>query len=348
MSKKKRRQLCLLLVILAAAVVLLAAVLLYNRYLAAREAAAGADTISTGLAAEPVQLSWTGAGGSVALVQDGEGNWSWAEDESFPLDSSLVQSIVSALADPAQREIELADSLEAYGLEEPAWTLTTVDGEGNEAQLLIGNSFTEAGADTGESTEYYYAMVPGSETLLILDTTLADQLTGTVLELADTSPLEAIEESQVTSLTIQGAQESVLTVQSETVEDEEGSEETEYHWYSGDTDVTDSALLTSLTGELLDPAFTSMAYWKPDEAALAACGLDAPITATVAYTDGDGKAAVRTLSIGSLDEEGSSYYCTADGGESVYLIRAASLADTVTVAASGFNAAAESAGAEEA
>ncbi len=341
MSKKKRRQLCLLLGCLAAAVLILVAVLLYNRYLAAQEAAAEADTISTGLAAEPVQISWTGAEGSVTLVQDGEDNWSWAEDDGFPLDSSLVQSIVSALADPAQREIELADSLEAYGLEEPAWTLTTVDSEGNEAQLLIGNAFTE------ESTEYYYAMVPGSETLLILDTTLASQLTGTVLELADTDPLEAIDESQVASLTIQGAQESVLTVQSETVEDEEGNEETEYYWYSGDTDVTDSTLLTSLTGELLDPAFTSMAYWKPDEATLAACGLDAPVTVTVQYTDEDGNAAVLTLSIGSLDEEGSYYYCTADGGESVYLIRATSLADTITVAASGFNAAAESAESEE-
>lgn len=210
-----------------------------------------------------------------------------------------------------------------------------MDSEGSQLQLLIGNSFTEG------SEEYYYAMRSGGDTILILDTTLVGQLTETINDLADTSPLDSIDESQVTSLTIQGAQESSFTVQSETVEDEEGNEETEYHWYNNGTDVTSSTLLSSITEEALDSTFISLAYWKPDEATLAACGLDTPITATVIYTDDDGNAAHQTLSIGGLDENGSYYYCSADGGQSVYLIGAASLTDIITVANSGFDAAQE-------
>lgn len=337
MSKKKQRQLLLLLGCLAAAVLILVAVLLYNRHLAAQEAAAESDSISIGLSTEPTEVRWTSATGTVALVQDGEGNWTWAEDADFPLNTTTVQAIVTALSNPAQREIEIADSLEAYGLAEPSITLETVDSEGSQLQLLIGNSFTEG------SEEYYYAMRSGGDTILILDTTLVGQLTETINDLADTSPLDSIDESQVTSLTIQGAQESSFTVQSETVEDEEGNKETEYHWYNNGTDVTSSTLLSSITEEALDPTFISLAYWKPDEATLAACGLDTPITATVIYTDDDGNAAHQTLSIGGLDENGSYYYCSADGGQSVYLIGAASLTDIITVANSGFDAAQEAA-----
>lgn len=342
MSKKKRRQLYLLLGGLAAVLLLLLLVLLYNRHQAALEAAAEADTISTGLATDPVEVRWTSRSGTtVDLTQDGEGDWIWAEDADFPLSASMAQAIVSALSNPALREIEVADSLEAYGLAEPAITLETVDGAGSQAQLLIGNSFTQ------EDETCYYAMAPGGDRVLILDSTLVEQLAENVNDLADLYLLDSIAESQVSSLTIQGGQTTTLTVQSETVENDDGGEETEYHWYCGNTDVTGSTLLSSVTGEALDPSFSSLAYWKPDAATLAACGLDAPITATVTYTDRDGNAAAQTLSIGGLEEGGSYYYCSPDGGQSVYRIGAASLTDIITVANAGFDAAAERLAAEE-
>ena len=96
--------------------------------------------------------------------------------------------------------------------------------------------------------------------------------------------------------------------------------------------------LGSLRAELLKNPFTAMADWKPDDAALVRYGLDQPITVTVNYTDSDGSAAARTLLIGSLTGEGSNYYCSPDGGKSVYLVGAASLTDTASVAASGFEA----------
>ena len=109
----------------------------------------------------------------------------------------------------------------------------------------------------------------------------------------------------------------------------------------GDTDVTDASLLGSLRAELLKNSFTDMADWKPDDAALVRYGLDQPITVTVDYTDSEGNAASRTLLIGSLTGEGSNYYCSPDGGQSVYLVGAASLTDAVAVAASGFDPTAE-------
>ena len=336
MSKKKQRQLLFLLGGLVAVLIILAIVLLYNRHLANQEAAAEGDTISTGLATDPTELTWSDGTNTVELVQDEAGNWVWAEDGDFPLNTSLVQSIVSGLANPALREIEIADALEAYGLEDSPLTLETVDSEGNTAQLNIGNSFTDT-----DDTECYYATVPGSDSILILDSSLVDQLTDTIYDLADTSPMDTVEESQVTDATIQGAQTTSFTVQAQTVENDDGEEETEYHWYCGDTDVTDSSLLKQVTSQILGPTFTSLAYWKPDQATLEACGLNAPITVTVNYTDDDGNAATQTLTIGGLDESGSYYYCSADGGQSVYLTGAASVTDIITVATSGFDVTAE-------
>lgn len=342
MSKKKQHQLFLLLGGLAAVLVILALVLLYNRHLAAQEAAKEEDSIYTGLSTDPTEVKWTDGTNTVDLVQDEEGNWVWAEDAEFPLNTSVVQSIVSGLSNPALREMEMADTLESYGLAEGALTLETVDSEGNTNQLLIGSSFT----DTEDET-CYYATVPDSDTILILDSSLVDQLTETVNELADTSPLDTVEESQVTDVTIQGPQVSSFTVQAETVENEDGEEETEYHWYCGDTDVTDSSLLSQLTSQVLSSSFTSLAYWKPDGTTLETCGLTDPITVTINYTDDDGNAATQTLSIGNLDENGSYYYCSPDGGQSVYLAGAAGLTDIITVANAGFDAAAEMAEAAE-
>lgn len=338
MSKKKQRQLFLLLGGLVIVLILLALVLLYNRHLAAQEAASAGDTVTTGLATAPTELKWSDGTNTVDLVQDADGNWVWAEDAEFPLNTSTVQSIVSGLANPALREMEAADSLEAYGLGEGARTLETVDSEGNTSQLLIGSAFT----DTDDET-CYYAKDPDSDTILILDASLVEQLTDTVYDLADTSPMDTVEESQVTAATIQGAQTTSFTVQAQTVENDDGEEETEYHWYCGDTDVTDSSLLSQVTSQMLSPSFTSLAYWKPDGATLEACGFDAPITVTVGYTDNDGNAATQTLTIGGLDESGSYYYCSPDGGQSVYLAGAAGVTDLITVANSGFDVAAETA-----
>lgn len=338
MSKKKQRQLFLLLGGLVVVLILLALVLLYNRQQAAQEAASAGDTVTTGLATDPTELKWSDGTNTVDLVQDAEGNWVWAEDAEFPLNTSTVQSIVSGLANPALREMEAADSLEAYGLGEEARTLETVDSEGNTSQLLIGSAFT----DTDDET-CYYAKVPDSDTILILDSSLVDQLTDTVYDLADTSPMDTVEESQVTAATIQGAQTTAFTVEAQTVTNDDGEEETEYHWYCDGTDVTDSSLLSQVTSQLLSPSFTSLAYWKPDQATLEACGFDTPITVIVNYTDNDGNAATQTLTIGALDDSGSYYYCSPDGGQSVYLAGAAGVTDLITVANSGFDVAAETA-----
>lgn len=339
MSKKKRRQLVWLLIALGAVVVLLLCVVLFNRYQSAKEAEETANSqISTGLAAEPSELRWNQNGTDVDLVCDSDGNWSWAEDSAFPLNASLVQSITSALKNPAVQELDMADTPEAYGLAEPSATVETVDADGNTARLSFGGSFTDT-ADDGTSETHYYAQLEGSDKVLVLDDTLVSQLTDSIYDLADTAVLPTLKQDQVTSLTISGTQTTTFTVQAVETE-EDGETTTEYHWYVDGNDVTDSTLLSNLKAEVLKCPFTAMSDWAPDDAALVRYGLDQPITVTVNYTDEDGSAATQTLSIGSLTGEGSDYYCSANGGQGVYLAGEASLSNTVAVADSGFDAAA--------
>ena len=87
---------------LCSAVLLLLCVVLFNRHPGCqRNCRCRGDQISTGLSDDPVRLSWSQNGSTVELVCDSDRNWSWAEDSEFPLNASLVQSLTSALKNPA-------------------------------------------------------------------------------------------------------------------------------------------------------------------------------------------------------------------------------------------------------
>ena len=192
----------------------------------------------------------------------------------------------------------MADTAEAYGLAEPSASVETVEADGTTARLLIGGSFTETDSD-GSSETYYYAQREGSDKVLQLDAALVSQLTDSIYDLAQTSQFETLSTDQVTSLTINGSVTTSFTVQAVDVETDDGETETEYHWYCGDTDVTDTSLLGSLRAELLKKSLHRHGRLEAGRRRTGTLWSDQPITVTVNYTDSDGIAAARTLLIGS-------------------------------------------------
>lgn len=126
--------------------------------------------------------------GSAAIgFEKGENGWYWIDDETMVLDQDLVQGIVDDLAYiSAVRELEGADELEAYGLDDPRYRVTIADDEGNEVNVYIGDA-------TGDN---YYATVDETGVVYTVSSTIADSFKWdiTVLEVVEEETEESTDE----------------------------------------------------------------------------------------------------------------------------------------------------------
>lgn len=322
--KKKTRQMLLLLGLLAAAIVALLLVKLVNHLSEQRsQAETEANTTYITLPSAPDTVSWQADDAMLTLTKDGNGSWIWSEDAAFPLSTTLTENLTNTLTDlSTQTSFSPEDTLSAYGLDTPSYSVTVSSGSESKT-ILFGGSFS----DDGDS--YYYAKLADDDTIYVLDSTIPSALVSSIYDLADCAPIVSITETDITSVTIQGATDT--TLQQQATEDEDGNSAAA--WTLNGTDVTEETLTSSLVSELLNPTFTSMADWKPDADTLSSYGLTAPTAqVTVSCSGSDGY----TLAIGTETSDGSSYYATTDNGNSIYLISASKINDLLDVAANGF------------
>ena len=74
-----------------------------------------------------------------SLVKE-DGTWYDKDDKDFPLAQSYPEQMEKTLGKlEAERKLENGDSLEAYGLKEPEYTVVLTDQDGNETTLYFGN-----------------------------------------------------------------------------------------------------------------------------------------------------------------------------------------------------------------
>lgn len=357
MSKKKQKQLFLMLGILAAMAILLTAGILLNRWNTKRQEKAEDEATPRVVTMESVSaMTLKNGDASLSFAKDDDGNWYWADDADFPLDTSTLTSLESLAEDyKAEKELEISDTLEAYGLADSTQSLTLTDDDGSSTTILLGGA-------TGEN---YYAMVEGGDTIFTVGTTLADSLSKSLYDMAELASYPALSEDIIQSVQVSGAQDETFTVQAVEVEsgdagdssaassassdtetdaaDASSSAEaevtTEYHWLRNGTDITDDSALTTFRTEVDSIAVSGLAYYKPDDAQRAACGLSSPTAVlTVVYTGDDGDV-TSTLTIGGQDEESGSYYCTLDTDPNeIWLISSDAVENTLSIAAQGYDA----------
>ena len=92
------------------------------------------------------QLSWTYEGSTVTLTKDENSNWSYPDDEAFPLDASYPDAMVQALKEvSATKTIESPENLADYGLEEAACAISVTAGDST-YELRIGDETGLGGA----------------------------------------------------------------------------------------------------------------------------------------------------------------------------------------------------------
>lgn len=114
-----------------------------------------------------------------------EDGWVCTDDKEMELEQSYPDGIAESFGQlTASRKMEQIDALKDYGLEEPAYTVTLQPKDGEEVQLLIGNS-------TGEE---YYLQVKGEEDVVYTISSTAVSALDHSLE--DMEKTEAEEETE--------------------------------------------------------------------------------------------------------------------------------------------------------
>ena len=263
----------------------------------------------------------------------------WSDDPEFPLDDTTVTSIVEAIQSlKPQQTITDGDTLDAYGLDQPSATLTATDAEtGETLKLTFGKATTDG-------TSYYMLMNDAESPVYIVADTLYNYLSTPIYDMCVLPALPVLTENTINSLTIQGTVETTLTAsRSEDTDTGDGDENEEttssVTWTSGETNVTDNETLQSLLDELGGLYFTKCADYKPSAEAVELCGFTAPTAVlTASYVTDSGTEGTLTLTIGTKNVDGDSYYARMDDDTTIYLISASTVSTLVSVASAGLSA----------
>lgn len=347
---KKKRQLRILLILLAVAVALLTATMLWSRYRTAQETAEQeASVIHVDLVEKPTALRYCNGTDTLSFEKKGD-SWSSTDQPDFPLDSDTIESLVETLTSlTAEREVDIVDDLDAYGLKSPKQWVEVTDQEGNCAVLYLGKA----------SGENYFAQKKDGNKIYTVSADLKEELDENLYDRASLAKLPTLSSSNLNQVTLTGKPISRLEIKAEAVESEDdsttadgsgsvtedGSSSTEdqepameYHWYlTGEVDVTEEAYLSQLRSELTSLSFDSLAAFQPK--ALKEYGLDDPIaTVNMTYQE-DGRKKTVTLELGkTTTEDGTEYrYAILDGNqEEVYRIASSKVEQILAGAQKGY------------
>lgn len=240
---------------------------------------------------------------------EADGTWNYSDSE-FPLDSSLIETIAAEFLElTASREISDADTMESYGLAEPAYEIVFTDADGNEESFQIGNAVDSE----------YYVMVNNDDSVIYTCTFTA--LSYLDYELNDFALIEDISElwsSNPVSYYFTDGTDSVLL--ENTTEEDTDTEE-----WNVTKNIDDTFLATDNIDSVestLGFAYEGLAAYAVSDDELAACGLDSPLFTLVIKYEGDDSECETTVYVGNYDEANDMYYAMSTESDDVFYITA--------------------------
>ena len=229
-----------------------------------------------------------------------EDSWKWVDNESFPLDVSYVEEILTALdtmsvtLTPVTPAVEPADS----GLDEPDRYMTVTVGE-EITTLRFGDQ-----KDDGQ----WYMAIDGQEGTYLVADEFVQRMDRSVYSMAVLPTLPELTDENLTVITLRsGAEDKAVRLT-----------KTDEGWFRENRQVTEQ--VQAMEAALADFTFDSCFNYDPSPDAAPLCGLDAPTaTVTAAYVNTVGTETTLTLTLGTLREDGS-YYATLNDDTTVYLV----------------------------
>ena len=216
--------------------------------------------------------------------------WYYTPDKDFPLQQSYPEDMAETVGSiTADRELTDGDSIDAYGLDEPAYTIEYTDADGNTAELLFGDM-------TGDD---YYVMLNGNDTVYTVNSSVIDPFNYTLDDMAQLDDYPSIGSGNLVK--------EVITQNGETTtydsEDEDQAED-----------------IAAVAGGLGAVTLSEAADYSVEDEDLDMYGLDegSRITVEATYTQND-EEQLLTLYIGNEDGNGNRYVMLNDS-RIVYLI----------------------------
>ena len=255
---------------------------------AAEQEAATAHVTDTS-ADDIVSLKFDVGNGDLEFSKEDD-QWYYTPDKDFPLKQSYPEDMAEAVGSvTADRELTDGDSIDAYGLDDPVYTIEYTDADGNTTELLFGDM-------TGDD---YYVMLSGSDTVYTVSSSVIDPLDHALDDMAQLDDYPSIGSGNLVRETI--TQDGVTTTYDS--ENEDQSED-----------------IAAVAGGLGAVSLSDVADYSVADADLKTYGLDeaSRITVEATYTQDD-EEQVLTLYIGNDDGSGDRYVMINDS-RIVYLI----------------------------
>ena len=236
-----------------------------------------------------VSLKFNVGNGGLEFSKEDD-QWYYTPDKDFPLQQSYPEDMAETVGSiTAGRELTDGDSIDAYGLDEPAYTIEYTDADGNTTELLFGDM-------TGDD---YYVMLNGNDTVYTVSSSVIDPFNYTLDDMARLDDYPSIGSGNLVK--------EVITQNGETTtydsEDEDQAED-----------------IAAVAGGLGAVSLSEAADYSVEDEDLDVYGLDedSRITVEATYTQDD-EEHLFTLYIGNEDGSGNRYVMLNDS-RIVYLI----------------------------
>lgn len=256
-------------------------------------------------AADVAGLAWQTGDTAWHFVRQ-DGAWQNADDPAFPVNADTLDGMAEAFcALTADRVLENVTDKAAYGLAEPAFTVT--------AEFSDGASLTCAMGDALPFGDGYYVGLSDAEDKVY---TLSDSLeTAFAKDSADLARMEELPTVESPSRLVIGSNVDV------SYQADSADINPDQHWYLPDGTPADDSQVADLTEAVQAITWQELVYPNADDETLASVGLDEDTALTVTLEGSDG--AALSLLLGGADS--SSYYARLAGSATVYKVASSAL-----------------------
>lgn len=228
-------------------------------------------------------LRWTQDGEEFSFSL-GESVWMKDDDTAFPVNQTALENLAKKIAGlTAVRELTDVTRPEDYGLGTPAFSVTARDEDGNETVYAMG--------DQTPFEDGYYLSVSGSESVYVIESSLATAFGKTLTQLATMESMPEV--TEVTRLTVGDTLDIRL--------DDAGEA-----WVDTATgEMLDQSAAAALVTEAKGLTWSELITTSATDEQLTQWGLDD--AQAVRVTLYNGETAERTLLLGGKDDETDRY-----------------------------------------
>lgn len=289
-------------------------------------AAMGADGYSA--------LVYSNGSATLSFFVGEDGAWAWENDPKFPLKQDTVTAILLLLENwRPQQTLRAEEDLSAYGLDEPAGSLTLSGEDGALRALSFGKTTTDG------SSRYVMDQSDASAVYIIADTLFA-YMSVPIYDMMELPVLPALEETAIRSILIRGPEGTdeapALVTMLNAVK--RNGDDGPVTWLHGSENVTDNATVRALLEDIRSLSLTKCVDYDPSDGALSICGFDAPqAVLTVNYASGTGVDETLSLTVGTPVLDGSGRYVCLGDSTTIYALPTAALDPLMRVAANGLD-----------